>query len=166
MFIENCSAEVVDIRDPAIAAAALALQREAYAVEAQLIDFAELPPVNESLQRLMRSDETFLFCRHGDELVGMLAYERAEATLTVSRLAVSPQFFRHGVASLLLEALAAREPDAERINASTAATNRPGIDCYQQRGFHISRRWTTEEGLALVTLTKYRNVSGRKSRRS
>ena len=50
----------LDILDPTTAQAALALQRESYAIESALIDYPALPPLYESTTDLQRSGETFL----------------------------------------------------------------------------------------------------------
>lgn len=52
------------------------LQQAAYRVEAELIGWADLPPLRETARELMDSDETFIAYMEEGELAGALSYKK------------------------------------------------------------------------------------------
>ena len=58
----------LDLADAALAARVLAVQHAAYAIEAELIGYPDLPPLHETLEGLQASAEEIWLCAEGDEL--------------------------------------------------------------------------------------------------
>ena len=114
----------LDLGDAATLERLVALQRAAYAVEAQLIGAAELPPMRETPAELRASGETFLGAHRDGRLVGAVSFKRDGATVDIHRLVVDPAAFRGGVATTLLDALEAREAAAEHWTVGTGAAKR------------------------------------------
>ena len=112
-----------------------ALQRASYAVEAELIGAATLPPLRETPEELRACGETFLGAARDGRLVGAVSYKRDGGTVDVHRLVVDPEAFRGGVATALLDALDAREAGATRWVVGTGAANAPARALYERRGF-------------------------------
>ncbi len=126
---------LVDVSDESAAREVLAVQRAAYAVEAELIGFPELPMLHETLDELRASDETFLGAYEDGRLVGVVSWDVLEdGTVDVFRLVVDPAAHRRGVASLLLESLAAWRP-TDRTIVSTGSANAPALALYARYGF-------------------------------
>lgn len=142
----------VDHRDPAVAARLLALQRAAYAVEAELIGFDGIPPLHEPLAALMATELVWLGAVEGDELVGAVAYQRAGGTVDLDRLVIAPRAFRRGHGRALVEAVLAREPAAERFTVSTGSRNLPARRLYQALGFRVVRHRPVAPGVLVVEL--------------
>ena len=140
--------------DQDTAAQILAVQLAAYTVESELIGYAALPPLRETVDDILNSPEQFLVYRDGKQIVAVLSYERIEDRLDIGRLVVSPSHFRRGVASQLLVYLEQLHPTYGKITVSTAAANRPAIALYEKHGFHIAEHKTLADGLVLVQLTK------------
>lgn len=114
----------------------LKLQREAYQVEADLIGFREIPPLKESLQELMRSDEIFLGYGNTEFLSGFIALEKnTPRQMTISRLCVLPSEFRKGIASGLLTAAFTTYPEISTFRVTTGAANTPATNFYIRSGF-------------------------------
>ena len=135
--------------------ALLAVQRAAYAVEASLAKTDAIPALHESPAQLAGSGESYLGAfGDGGRLVGAVAWKRHGATVDIHRLVVSPDAFRRGVASALLDALEAEEPDARRWLVATAAANAPGRALYARRGFAERARRVVAEGLQIVELER------------
>ncbi|MCO5186525.1 MAG: GNAT family N-acetyltransferase [Anaerolineae bacterium] len=149
------SVTLLDHRDMVTAAAILAVQHAAYAVEAALIDYPALPPLRETAQTIRNSDEQFLGCREDGRLLGVLSFELLRERLHICRLAVHPDFVRRGVAGALLVS-AENLTDRLTITVSTAERNTPAIALYTKHGYAITQHITTPDGLPLVLLTKTR----------
>jgi len=144
----------LDLADAATAERVVALQRASYAVEAQLIGAAELPPMRETAEQLRASGETFLGAARAGALVGAVAYKRAAGTVDIHRLVVDPAAFRGGVATALLDALEARERDADHWTVGTGAANAPARALYERRGFEATEERVMPGGIRWVRMDR------------
>lgn len=140
----------LDQSDRVTAKAIHELQRISYQVEAELIEYKDLPPLKESITDIQRSNEVFYGWKVGEELVGAISYEETENTLIICRLIVHPANFQLGIASHLISSLL--EKRSKPIHVCTAAKNTPAVRLYQKWGFEITKTFTTEDGLLLVQL--------------
>jgi ribosomal protein S18 acetylase RimI-like enzyme len=125
----------VELSDPRIAESLLALQRRAYAVEAELVGSDAIPPLHETLAELQACDETFLGAFIGNELAGAISWRLEDGTLDIHRLVVDPRRSRQGIGSALLRAAIAAEPAAVRTIIQTGAENAPACALYLREGF-------------------------------
>ena len=132
----------------------VALQRASYAVEAQLIGAAELPPMRETPEQLRACRETFLGARREGRLVGAVSFRRAGGTVDIHRLVVDPGAFRGGVATALLDALEAREAGATHWTVGTGAANAPARALYERRGFEATEERVVPGGIRWVRLDR------------
>ena len=144
----------LDLGDAATLERLVALQRAAYAVEAQLIGAAELPPMRETPAELRASGETFLGARRDGRLVGAISFKRDGATVDIHRLVVDPAAFRGGVATALLDALEAREAAAEHWTVGTGAANAPARALYERRGYAVTEERVVPGGIRWVRLDR------------
>jgi len=126
------------------------LQKLSYQVEAELIDYNDLPPLKESIAHIQKSNEVFFGWKVGEELVGVLSYEETENILIICRLIVHPAKFQLGIASNLISSLL--EKRSKPVHVHTAAKNTPAVRLYQKWGFEITKTFATEDGLLLVQL--------------
>ncbi|ADB29890.1 GCN5-related N-acetyltransferase [Kribbella flavida DSM 17836] len=141
--------------DPALAERLLEIQHRAYAVEAELIGFDGIPPLQEDLAALTASTEHWLGCFAGDELVGAVAYELPDdETVEISRLVVDPAYARQGHGRALLDALDDLEPRATSL-VSTGTANTPAATLYLGRGYQETGRTEVAPG---VWLTHFRRL--------
>lgn len=76
------------------------------------------------------------------DVVGYVCRRRVEDELQVLNLAVSPDFRRHGVGGLLLDAVVAEAAASDlSVVLEVEASNAPAVALYLARGFHpIGRR--------------------------
>jgi ribosomal protein S18 acetylase RimI-like enzyme len=125
----------LDLSEQATAEALLALQRRAYAIEAELIASDAIPPLHETLAELQASGETFLGARVEGELAGAISWRFVDGTLDIHRLVVDPRRSRQGIGSALVRAAIAAEPDADRAIVQTGAENAPACALYLREGF-------------------------------
>jgi ribosomal protein S18 acetylase RimI-like enzyme len=144
----------LDLRDHATHERHVALQRASYAVEAELIGAAELPPMRETGAELRACGETFLGADEAGALVGAVSFKRAGGTVDIHRLVVDPAAFRRGVATALLDALEARERDATHWTVGTGAANAPARALYERRGFTATEERVVPGGIRWVRLDR------------
>jgi ribosomal protein S18 acetylase RimI-like enzyme len=143
----------IDVTDAETAKQVLPVQQRAYAVEAELIGFDGIPPLQEDLAGLMESTERWLGRYDGSSLVGAVAYELPAAdTVEISRLVVDPAYARQGHGRALLDHLDALEPQPISL-VSTGTANLPATSLYLSRGYQEIERITVAPG---VQVTRFR----------
>jgi ribosomal protein S18 acetylase RimI-like enzyme len=118
---------LLDQRDPLIAEQIYHLQQASYAVERDLIDYPDFPP---------------------------LAVTLTPALLDIGRLIVHPHYFRRGIAGQLLQAVEDYTNVPIRITVSTAEKNLPAVRLYQKHEYHLTERTLLPDGLVLVRFFK------------
>ncbi|MGK2860128.1 MAG: GNAT family N-acetyltransferase [Thermoanaerobaculia bacterium] len=132
----------------------LAVQVAAYAIEAELLAYPQLPPLFESVDDLRVSGERFIVAKIDGEIVGATSIASSDTALDICRMVVKPSHMRRGVASRLIEAVELLREDRDSITVSTGEDNVPAIRLYERHGFEIVKRRTLEDGLRLVGLEK------------
>jgi ribosomal protein S18 acetylase RimI-like enzyme len=113
----------------------LAVQRAAYAIEAELIGYPDLPPLRETLAALQATEEELWLCCEGDALVGVVGLEQCDEEMVIARLFVAPSSFRRGVGSALV-AHALAQAAGRRVRVGTGGRNAPALALYERFGFH------------------------------
>lgn len=144
----------IDVSQTATAAEVLRVQLAAYQVEAELIGFAELPPLKETIKELQQSEETFYGFYDNGQLSGVVSLIIEDKVMDIYRLFVHPEQFRKGIARKLLIFIQDSEKGFEEIIVSTAAGNQPAIHFYTKSGFSIISEVKTVEGLAIKQFSK------------
>jgi ribosomal protein S18 acetylase RimI-like enzyme len=112
----------------------LAVQHAAYAIEAELIGYPDLPPLRETLAGLQSTAEEIWLCSEGDELIGVVGLEHGVEEMVVARLFVAPAWFRRGVGTALVEH-ALGQARGRRVRVGTGARNAPALALYERFGF-------------------------------
>lgn len=140
---------------PTLAHQILTVQIASYRVEANLLNYPNLPPLHETVDDILETSEEFLVYHDGDQIVGAVSYEISKETLEIGRLVVHPNHFRRGIARRLLEAVEEIDPNIRRLIVSTGAANIPAITLYQKMGYQLYDRLQLPDGLKLVRLEKF-----------
>ena len=130
------------------ARAIVALQKPAYAVEAALIGYDQMPGPIESPAAVAALNLTMLGAFDDGQLAGILGYQRIADVVDVDRVTVNTAHFRKGIGRRLLEALHERESTAIRFEVSTGSANHAAIALYTGAGY----RPIQEETLADVDI--------------
>jgi ribosomal protein S18 acetylase RimI-like enzyme len=112
----------------------LTVQRAAYAIEAELIGYPDLPPLHETLAALQATEEELWLCCEGDALVGVVGLEQCDEEMVIARLFVAPSSFRRGVGSALV-AHALAQAAGRRVRVGTGGRNAPALALYERFGF-------------------------------
>lgn len=144
----------IDITNPILAEQVLNVQIPSYRVEAEIIDFYDIPPIKDSVQSLQKCGETFYGYYIDDELCGAISFKIANNTLDIHRLIVHPNHFRKGIANQLLLYVENNEAEVESIIVSTSSKNIPAIYLYMKNGFSKTGETQITEGLSLSSFNK------------
>lgn len=121
----------IDLSDNDVALRVVAIQRESYKVEANLIEFDGIPQLHETVDDLRGLDLHWLGSWENGLLVGIMAWSATSTQCEIDRLAVHPSFFRRGHGRALVASLA----DHPIIKVSTGTKNTPARRLYESLGF-------------------------------
>lgn len=147
----------LEVSEEDAARAVLALQRRSYRVEADLIGYEGIPPLQEELDALRACSEEFHGWMESGRLAGAISFKRTQGELDIYRMMVDPVFFRRGIARELLRWTLGLAGVA-RVIVSTAAANLPARRLYESEGFLLVEEVSLDDGLRIVRFAK--DVSG------
>ena len=162
---EAWKVETLELADRPTAVRLLEIQRAAYAVEADLIGFDDIPGRSETLENLVATAMPLEWSgiRSDGTVVAAMAVSMQAGRCEIDRLVVDPRWFRRGLAQALLSAL----PAGIDVTVSTGSANRPGISLYEAMGFDAESVETVAQGLEITHLRRpaHRGIRRRPNRR-
>ena len=120
-----------------------AIFQVSYAVEAQLLNAINFPPLQRPLKNYVESNTTFFGFHIEGEIVGVIEVSTKEKTTHINSLVVSPKFFRQGVAKQLMEFVLTNF-DSEIFTVETGLKNIPASKLYTSFHFKEVRQWDTD----------------------
>ncbi|PSL34318.1 ribosomal protein S18 acetylase RimI-like enzyme [Planomicrobium soli] len=132
-------------RQEQTAQAMWAIQIPAYKIEAELIDFKEIPPLKETVEDIQNSDETFIGF-FDEELKGFISYKKEGELVDIHRLVINPQSFRQGIATQLIAFLISEFPNHKFI-VNTGKANIPAKKLYISLGFNEHKDFEVAPGI-------------------
>lgn len=144
----------IDMTNSKFANEVLNVQLLSYKVEAELIDFFELPPLKDTVESLQQSGEVFYGFYIKEELSGIISIKIEEGVMDIHRLFVHPKDFRKGIARKLLDFVQNIRKEFQTIIVSTGSKNTPAINFYKKNGFVQKKEIMVDEGLTLTMLEK------------
>lgn len=151
--------QILNIHDKEIANEVLKLQLLSYQEEAKLIQFYDIPPLKDRVDKLIECDETFYGYFEGKDLVGLLSFKIEEGILDIHRVCVHPAHFRKGIGMKLLDHIEEMNTVIRKIIVCTGKANTPAIKLYVKKGFCIVRNFKVTEGLIMTELEKFLSSS-------
>ncbi|PLS07282.1 GNAT family N-acetyltransferase [Neobacillus cucumis] len=131
----------LDLNQTSVLKEVFDLQKESYLVEAQIINFYEIPPFKETINELKDSGETFLGYYKGECLAGAISYTLHNQELTICRMVVHPDHFRKGIAQKLLTKVEEHHQDISILHVSTGRDNPPAKNLYLKNGY----QWISDQ---------------------
>ena len=126
-----------------------AIFQVSYAVEAQLLNAINFPPLQRPLKNYVESNTTFFGYHIKDEIVAIIEVSSKEQTTHINSLVVSPKFFRQGVAKQLMEFVLTNF-DSEIFTVETGLKNIPASKLYTSFHFKEVRQWDTDHGVRKI----------------
>ena len=134
----------------------LALQKTAFAAEAQLVNDWNIPPLTQTLDELADDWRKGIMLKAVNEdgiIVGTVRGHVAPDGFYIGRLAVLPQWQGRGCGSALLEAMIGRA-ESNRLVLFTSTKSERNLRLYERFGFRPFKKSTTATGVPLVWLEK------------
>jgi GNAT superfamily N-acetyltransferase len=144
----------LDHTKPEVAAAIHGVMMAAYRVEAGELGVEDFPPLRRTPAEVAGDGGWFLGIRVGGALAAVIGLEAGRAGhVRINSLVVVPERFRGGLAAALLREVVRTHAD-DCVTVSTGAGNMPALRLYAAAGFREERRWTTGDGVPMVTLCR------------
>ena len=138
-----------------VADAIHAVLMEAYRVEAAILGVADFAPLRRTAADISASAGRFLGISVDGTLAAVAELEAVHpGRVHIASLAVRPSHFRRGLAAALLRHVT-RTHATDDITVSTAAGNGPALSLYASHGFREQHRWSTSDGVAMVSLRRH-----------
>lgn len=148
----------INQKDKEIAKEIESLQKLSYRVEAEIIGYSAIPPLEESINDITNSEGVFLAFFEEQQIAGILAYEFKEDFIIISKMMIHPNHFRKGIASNLIDYLFRLDLDNLRVKVATGAKNYPAIRLYQKHGFVKTAERIIDSLLTISTFEKKYSV--------
>lgn len=130
-----------------------AVFQASYAVEAELLETTDFPPLKRPIESYMNSSNDFYGYYVEDELAGVIEVESTDAYIDINSLVVHPRFFRRGIGRKLVEFTFNRF-DTPLFIVETGVMNGPATKLYKKLGFKEVKQWDTDFGIRKVKLER------------
>lgn len=144
----------INLHNRAEAFALLDLQSVSYVVEARLIGFYDIPPLNDTFDTLKKSKETFYGYYVQQQLAGAISFIRDGDMLDIHRMMVHPDYFRKGIAGALLAFVEQVENGIRHIVVMTGTKNEPAKNLYKKHGFVETEQKEVVPGVPMTSFKK------------
>lgn len=139
---------------PGMAEAIRRVMFAAYAVEAEILGVEEFVPLRRTAAEIAEAEAQFLGISAGGAPVAVAEVEAPEPDrVHIGSLVVLPSHFRRGLATALLRHIL-ETSEGRAVTVSTGEGNEPAIRLYEAHGFRVERRWSTGDGIPMVTLRR------------
>jgi ribosomal protein S18 acetylase RimI-like enzyme len=145
--------KLLDIKNIAVAEQIIELQKASYIVEAELINFMQIPPLLENTEDILNSEETYYGYFVEQDLGGIISYIIDTGILDICKVAVHPDFFKRGIATALIRLVEQTEGIKSMI-VSTGLKNDPAVNLYKSLGFVETHVHEVEQGVFIVHFEK------------
>lgn len=129
------------------------LFQRSYSIESKLVGASDFPPLKRKQEEIQFSNTEFYGIWKGESLAAAVEFLIIDELLDICSVVVDPDFFRQGLADLLLKFL---EDDfnTKSCVVETAAKNAPAIKLYEKNGFVLTHQWMTDFNIEKVKLVK------------
>ncbi len=126
----------IDIKNRYVAKQVLELQMASYKVEAEIINYSEIPPLKDTVESLIGCGEIFYGYFNNDVIKGIISYKIENNILDIHRVAIHPDNFRKGIAGNLLNFIESVEGSFVKIEVCTGKKNTPAKNLYRRTGYN------------------------------
>ena len=116
----------------------LRVQKEAYKIEAELLNYYDLPPLRQKVEDLLNTTEEFFIYKLNNQIYGVISFERKKDYIDICKLFVSPQYINKGIGSKLLKKLEVKNyENIKYLIVQTGLENKPAINFYKKHNFKL-----------------------------
>ena len=120
-----------------------------YAVEAELLNAVNFPPLKRPLESYIKSTTMFFGYHIKDEIVGIIEVSPKEKTTHINSLVVSPHFFRQGIGRDLMDYIL-QNFSSKVFTVETGLENIPASKLYTSFHFKEVKQWDTDHGVRKI----------------
>lgn len=120
-----------------------------YAVEAELLNAKDFPPLKRTVDEFLHSDNAFYGCWKNEILTAVIEVKHAVKSTHIQSLVVRPEFFRQGIGRKLVQ-FVLDSYETKTFTVETGVANDPAIRLYKHFGFIESKQWDTYHGVRKV----------------
>ncbi|PKR83755.1 GNAT family N-acetyltransferase [Heyndrickxia camelliae] len=145
---------LLKIDNQKIAEEILHVQLPAYGVEANLMNFHDIPPLHDTVDSILGSEETFYGYWKEGKLAGVISVEENKQHLQICRLVVHPAYFRQGIGKQLVQFIFETYKHIHRFVVSTGEQNVPAIKLYGTFGFKEFNKIEISANIFIICLEK------------
>ena len=145
--------EKLDNNDLEVAETIRNIFQLSYAVEAELLQAFDFPPLQRPLLSFVESTNEFFALISNNAAVAIIEIEASQEVVHIQSLVVLPAHFRQGIASRLLQ-FVFEKFDTGLYTVETGEKNRPAKKLYKKLGFIEINQWDTDHGVRKVRLKK------------
>ena len=150
----NENIEKINIKEAKIANEIIMLQKEAYKIEADLLNYYDLPPLKEKEVDLINSKEEFLVYKLDNKICGVISFEVTNEFIDICKLFISPNYINKGIGSKLLKRVEGQFENVKLFKVQTGLKNKPALNFYQKHNFKLVKV-TRIEDLEIAEFQKF-----------
>ena len=125
-----------------------------YAVEADLLQAVDFPPLKRKVPEFLKCETDF----YGFSIEGLIAavieIKTDMKAIHIQSLVVDPYYFRRGIANKLMD-FVLEKYEALLFTVETGVLNIPAIQLYTKLGFVETQQWDTDHGVRKVRFEKH-----------
>jgi len=141
----------------------LALQKLAYAGEAEIYNDFSIQPLIQTFEQLQNELENRLCLKASIDgrIVGSVRASLREGTCHIGKLIVHPDFQNRGIGSRLMEEIERAFPQAERFELFTGHRSERNLRLYERLGYRVFASEPATDNLTIVFLEKRSAFQGK-----
>ncbi|MEK7433703.1 MAG: GNAT family N-acetyltransferase [Cyanobacteriota bacterium] len=147
--------EKININDFKIASEILKIQKESYKIEADLLNYYDLPPLKETEEDLIHSKEEFWVYKIENKICAVISFILEKEFLDIYRLFVSPEYINKGIASKLLKKIEKEFDKVSFFKVQTGLKNKPAINFYKKHNFNLIEIEKINDDLEIAKFRKF-----------
>ena len=126
--------------------------QKSYAIEANLIEALNFPPLARNTEDIKKSETTFYGFTENECLAAVIEVGTNSQCLDICSLTVDPSYFKKGIASKLINYVLEMS-DLSYARVETAVANTPAINLYKKHVFVEFKRWTPSHGIEKLAMS-------------
>jgi len=143
----------LDHRSIAVAEKIRAIFQASYAVEAELLQATNFPPLQRNIDGFLHSETDFFGYYKNQEMAAVIEIKSNKDATHIQSLVVAPKFFKQGIAQSLISYLF-DTLDSTVYTVETGAANEPAIRLYKKNGFVEISQYYAEFDIKKVRFEK------------
>ncbi|MGB0896139.1 MAG: GNAT family N-acetyltransferase [Flavobacteriaceae bacterium] len=124
-----------------------------YAVEAELLNTTNFPPLQRQTHEFLTSLNSFYGYYINDVLVAVTEIKPHDSSTHIQSLVVHPEYFKQGIAQKLIS-FVFDSYNSKLFTVETGKDNFPACQLYQKVGFLKTKTWLTEHDIMKVRFEK------------